>query len=178
MGVLKNYYEKAKTFLVEKLVNPFKQNINQPAFLAMSVAVGTFCTLLPILMFQQYLCIFLWIISKKFKALAFSLIIGLAITVITNPATMPFVLYFYYVVGILFTGDKAIEWTPFIDRIKTIIDAQHQSVIEALKNSFGFVIDEVGLPILIGCLVCVVVLTPLSYLLTYFIAKSIKSKKI
>lgn len=170
-------YSFVKSYLLKKFVAPFKQNLNKPQYLAMSVGVGMLCTLLPILIFQQYLCILLWFIFKRWKFMNFSLIIALALTIASNVATMPFVLYFYYLVGVMITGAKVIELDKFIDHLKNIFDINNQTLTHAIENSFSFVVDEVGTPLLIGGSICVAFFTILSYILTYFIAKYISNRK-
>lgn len=158
-----------------KLKSAFKTKSSSPNSLAVASAVGTAVGLLPV-WGQAYICFLIWLVFKKFERLRFNLVLACAITFISNPITTPFFAYGYYILGSIFIEREPLTFDEFVDSAKDIIDSDSSFTIK-LKDSFDFALSDVGLPIAVGCGICILVLTPLAYIFTYKIAEYLKLKK-
>ena len=118
----------------------------------MSFAVGTFCGLIPCIG-QAYICFLFWLFFKKFKYLNFSLLISSALTFVTNPLVMPFVLYGYYSVGETIIGRPSLTLGDFAEEAKHLFE-NDPNFGSLLKNSLSFFVGDVGKPLAIGSIVC------------------------
>lgn len=154
--------------IFKKIILPFRENVKSPPYIAMSFAVGTFCGLIPCIG-QAYICFLFWLFFKKFKYLNFSLLISSALTFVTNPLVMPFVLYGYYSVGETIIGRPSLTFGDFAEEAKHLFE-NDPNFGSLLKNSLSFFVGDVGKPLAIGSIVCILLSTPIAYLAGYLLA--------
>ena len=147
----------------------FKEDAKNPPYIAMSNAVGVLCMLIPTFG-QWYACFLLWIAMRRCKCLNFSLTVAVAWTLLSNPLTLPFMAYSYYMLGCSAMNERAQSFDGFARRLKEIFDERGQ-LCEILKNEIGFLADDIGLQMFVGYAASSAILVPICYLLSYWIAK-------
>lgn len=167
---IQNLWPRIKNFFKNLKIN-LKKDLKRPLFLANSNAVGIFCALIPFIG-QAYICFLLWLLMRKYKATQFSLTISVAWTILTNPLTMSFVLFGYYMAGCFALSKKTISFSDFIDNAKDIIE-KSTDWIGVIKNGIQFTLDDIGSPMLVGAIICIIIITISVYVLTYIIASYI-----
>ncbi|MDD3669244.1 MAG: DUF2062 domain-containing protein [Alphaproteobacteria bacterium] len=154
-----------------RVLKQYKEH--SPHYFARSVCVGIVFGISPIIG-QTALCFAMWTILRLFK-IHFSLILSCALTFITNPATTPFLCYFYYLTGQMLMGSKSLPFKSFLVRFNKIFSEELslRSVYEVAVN----LIKGMGAPIAIGYVLWAIVAGGVSYFLSYRIARYWKNRK-
>ncbi len=85
----------------ERIIKPLKEAHSPREEIALGAAIGMFWALNPLVGIQMYLTTANWLIFKLFK-IRFHLPIAIAMVWISNPLTVPFFYYAFYITGIYF----------------------------------------------------------------------------
>ena len=88
-----------KQVLNEKLIQPFFKAKASRHEIALGAAIGMFWALNPLVGIQMMLVLANWVVFKAI-GIRFSSPIGVAMVWITNPVTMPFFYYGFYISGV------------------------------------------------------------------------------
>ena len=168
----KKFYELLKE-LKEKILHPFNTPDFSSHYIALSSAVGISVGITPFFG-QIWICGIIWLALRRWQKGHFSLVMAGAWTFISNPLTTPFFVYTYYVIGQKILGGELLTFYSVIDRAKCIVEETGFGNI--LKNSFNFIVSDIGLPITIGSLIAAALVAPIAYFISYAIADKIRKK--
>ncbi|MCS7205476.1 MAG: DUF2062 domain-containing protein [Leptospiraceae bacterium] len=159
--------------IYQKIIYPLKEAHSPRSEIALGAAIGMFWALNPLVGVQMYLVTLNWLILKFFK-IRFHLPIALAMVWITNPLTLPFFYYSFYVTGIfsLKIFNLHYEFLSF-DSFKLVIEKSiSMSLVDGLVYWIEFLINDFGIPALIGSLIWAVPFSIITYPLVFrFITK-------
>ena len=126
----------------------FAKGNRSPGYLARTFAVG-FSAGMFMIYGQMFLCFVAWLIMDRWLKRRFSVLIASLLTLlsISNPLTMPFVLYLYYLTGQLMLGRSIVSFTSFLIQAKDLLMS-----IEGSHLWDGIKIAAVGIgwPITLG----------------------------
>ncbi len=153
---------------LEKIINPLKEVHAPRDEIALGASIGMFWAINPLVGVQMYLVTFNWLVFKLI-GVRFNLAIALAMVWITNPLTMPFFYYLFYISGIYFSKLFNIHFVFLsFDHFKMILEQTgNLSFIEGLKFWFNFLIGDFGIPAIIGGLVWAIPLSIIIYPLVF-----------
>jgi len=100
----------------------FGKEQRPPAYLGRTFAVG-FCAGMFVIYGQVLLCFLVWLVLDRWLKLRFNLAIASLLTLISisNPITMPFVMYLYYVTGQIMTGESIVSLPNFLAHARTFM---------------------------------------------------------
>lgn len=161
-------FKRLYNLFLEKIINPLKEVHAPRKEIALGASIGMFWAINPLVGVQMYLVTLNWLIFKLF-GIRFNLAIALAMVWITNPITMPFFYYIFYISGIYFSKLINIHFAYLsFESFQMILEqSQHLSFIEGLKFWFHFLIDDFGIPAIIGGLVWAIPLSIIIYPIVY-----------
>lgn len=152
----------------EKIIRPLKEVHAPRDEIALGASIGMFWAINPLVGVQMYLVTINWLIFKLI-GIRFNLAIALAMVWITNPLTMPFFYYLFYISGIYFSKLINVHFSLLsFDHFKMILEQTgNLSFIDGLKFWFNFLIDDFGIPAVIGGLVWAIPSSILIYPLVF-----------
>lgn len=160
-------YQKLKNLIDERLVRPFRESHAPVEEMARASVVGLFWALTPLIGIQMGLVTITWFAARLVRW-RFNLAIGVVWVWITNPVTMPFFYYGFYVAGVL--GYKVlgipVEWVSFASLEKALVEAQALPMWDGFWMWGRYMVYELGLPMLIGGFLCGLPLAILGYPIT------------
>lgn len=151
-----------------KLVIPLRRSPHPPEYSAKGVAVGMFWAMTPLVGIQMYLCLMTWLAAKPFKQWHHSLVIACAWTWVTNVFTMLPIYYVFYVTGQIMLGN----WND-ISGYQTFLEAwdhilkSDSGFWESFYELFAFLLKELGISMMLGCLPYAIGGAWVSYHLSY-----------
>src|SRR5690606_28044059 len=113
--------------------------------------IGLFWSLTPLVGIQMTIVAVNWSICRAL-GYRFTLPIAIAWTWVTNPITMPFFYYGFYVVGVFFFRLLGLhtEWVSFSAVSAVLSKAQEMSMIDGSLFWVRYMVAELGLPMLVG----------------------------
>ncbi|WP_036043789.1 DUF2062 domain-containing protein [Leptospira alstonii] len=134
-----------------QIIVPFQQSHAPVKEVCLGTSIGIFWSFTPLIGIQMYLGLITWVLLRLI-GIRFYMPIAIAMIWITNPITLPFFYYIFYVVGIaaydLLGWDiSAMNFT----RILEVIDRSGSlELYEGLKYWSTFLINDMGAPMFLG----------------------------
>lgn len=171
-------WQKFKRILDEKLVSHFRDSHAPVNEIAIASVVGMFWALTPLVGAQMMLASFTWAILKSVKVNS-NLTIAVALVWITNPLTMPFFYYAFYMMGYYAYMLFGFHIQPISYHLfeVTIQQAQNMDLLNGTFHWLRFMINDLGLPMLIGSVVIGFPAAIVSYPLSIALVNYFRRKK-
>ena len=140
-----------KDIIDRRIIRHFRETHAPVHELALASLVGIFWALTPLVGVQMSLVTGHWVLMRLMR-LRFNLPIGIAWVWITNPITMPFFYYGFYLVGVLSYKVLGIQidWVSFDSIKQALRQAEAMTAWEGLRFWMGYMVGTLGLPMLIG----------------------------
>jgi uncharacterized protein (DUF2062 family) len=138
----------------ERIIKPLKEAHSPREEIALGAAIGMFWALNPLVGIQMYLTTANWLIFKLFK-IRFHLPIAIAMVWITNPLTVPFFYYAFYITGIYFLKLINLHYEILsFEKFNMIIQtSSSMDFFDGVWFWIKFLLDDFGIPALVGGLV-------------------------
>ena len=138
----------------ERIIKPLKEAHSPREEIALGAAIGMFWALNPLVGIQMYLTTANWLIFKLFK-IRFHLPIAIAMVWISNPLTVPFFYYAFYITGIYFLKLFNLHYEILsFEKFNMIIQTSRSMVFfDGVWFWIKFLLDDFGIPALVGGLV-------------------------
>ena len=161
------------------LFKPFRDSEASSEELALGTAIGLFWALTPLVGIQMWLVSINWFFFRRIK-IRFNLAIALALVWITNPFTMPFFYYAFYIFGFEIFGALGAEvhlvnFTLF----KDVLDKANQlDLWQGLFVWGKFMVIELGWPMLFGSFAMGLPIAILSYPSVIFLIRRYRKKNV
>ena len=153
MTSLSKWHSKLFSALFKDIIEaPFEKR----SYIAFSVATGLFWAFTPTVFVQQVAILGYWFIVRSTK-LNFHFPLAWAWTWISNPWSMAFLYYIYYIIGSFFLDSFNINVLPFEELNFTSIDKFIQSV------------KPIVIPLSVGSILLSIVSAAIGYILVRFI---------
>lgn len=161
-------YKKFYSLIYSKLILPFKEAHSPRHNIALGAAIGMFWALNPLVGVQMYLTTFHWMIFRIF-GIHFHLPIAIAMVWITNPATIPFFYYAFYVTGFYFFKLFNIHYTFLsFDSFNMVIErSSSMTFMDGIIYWIKFLINDFGMPAFVGGFLWAIPFSILTYPVTY-----------
>ncbi len=171
-------FKKLKALIYHKVIAPIKRSNTPSKELGMSVLIGTLWAFLPLIGIQTPLVLANWFIFRFFK-MKFNLAIALAILWLTNPFTMPFIYFTYYLCGffILDSLGTKIELTSFQQIKAVLVMTSELNLWDGVTLWFKYIYNSLLWPLFIGSLIITIPLSIISYFTSIHIINLYRTKK-
>jgi uncharacterized protein len=156
----------------EKIIRHFRESHAPIHDISLGASVGMFWALNPLVGAQMMMVTFTWAFLKSIR-INMTLPIALVMVWITNPVTMPFFYYFFYILGhytFEFFGAE-IPQVEFGIFNEVLTQTSGMNLIDATIHWVRFMINDLGLPMLIGSAVIGLPVSLLTYPLTTYLVK-------
>lgn len=176
--------ERLKRLIHYRLMIPVKRSTHSPAYSARSVCVGVVLGLTPTVGLQMTMSLIVWLILDRLFKWRFNVVIAMAWTWISNLITFLPMYYVFYITGHMMLGhwDDVLGYHSFVgqwDQAMAMIDQG----ANGQPDEFGFIVEVpgyqwlwlfakfllegLGLSMLVGCIPFAVVGGWLSYRWSY-----------
>jgi uncharacterized protein (DUF2062 family) len=151
-----------------KIILPLKEVHSPREEIALGASIGVFWAINPLVGIQMYLVTLNWLIFKIFK-IRFNLPIAIAMVWITNPLTVPFFYYAFYITGIYSAKLLNFHFTILsFEKFKMILEKTSSlGFIHGVWYWIMFLVDDFGIPALIGGFIWAVPSSLLTYPIVY-----------
>lgn len=161
-------WNKLKGILDDKLIRHFRESHAPVSSLSLGTAVGLFWALTPLVGIQMMLTTATWVVFKSFK-IKFNLPISLAWVWLTNPFTMPFFYYAFYMAGhLLFQIFDPETMRISFDLFKsTLAQANEMNLMDGVMHWVRFIAHDLGWPMIVGATLIGLPSAIISYPLTF-----------
>lgn len=157
-------------FFRKNVYDEFRANMGNPRYLALSLGMGVFFALLPIPI-QSTLCFGVWLLLRRWRFSNFNIAMALAVTMVSNPLTDPFLFYAYYLLGVRALGMEAYSFLEFAGKLDSFAHL-HTPFWKRIGTFSDFICGDVGYPVAVGSLILAVACSLASYLLAYVFASA------
>ncbi|MCW9033013.1 MAG: DUF2062 domain-containing protein [Alphaproteobacteria bacterium] len=150
-----------------RLIIPIKRARDQPEIIARGVAIGILMGMTPTVGLQMYLIFLIWLAVRRFWR--FNLVLAIAWSWISNPATMLPMYYMFHLTGkmlLLDFGDHT-SFDAFTAQLDTLMAANGGNALYALLDLIENLWNTFGWSIVIGCVPYSLGFSFLGYWLTY-----------
>ncbi|MBM9500978.1 DUF2062 domain-containing protein [Leptospira sp. 201903071] len=135
----------------QQIIIPFQQSHAPVKEVCLGTSIGLFWSLTPLIGIQMYLGLITWVILRV-VGIRFYMPIAIAMIWITNPVTLPFFYYIFYVTGAV--AYNLLGWSMSVisfDRILEVINhSSSLELYEGLKYWSSFLINDMGAPMFLG----------------------------
>ncbi|MDV6235572.1 DUF2062 domain-containing protein [Leptospira ellisii] len=137
--------------LHRQIIVPFQQSHAPVREVCLGTSIGLFWSLTPLIGIQMYLGLITWLVLRIF-GIRFYMPIAIAMIWITNPVTLPFFYYVFYVTGAV--AYNVLGWemaTMNFARILEVIERSSSlELYEGLRYWGSFLINDMGAPMFLG----------------------------
>lgn len=153
------------------IIRPLVLSVSPINEAALGMGIGMFVGLTPTVGIQMWLVFMIWLFFKYVLRIRFDLIIGTAIVWISNPFTMFFLYYAFFRTGLVLFQTFDIDhvdvgYEYLYTELSAIINNPEYGFLTTLTQSTRFLLVDLGLPMMVGCLIYAVPFSILSYFLT------------
>ncbi len=165
-------WSKIVSITEDKLIRPFRESHAPVHDISLGAAIGMFWALTPLVGAQMMLVAFTWALFKAIRV-EFNLPIGLVMVWITNPFTMPFFYYSFYMLGFWtfhFAGNDVLP-ISFDIFSRAIEQASGMNLIDGTIHWVRFMVNDLGIPMLLGSVVMGIPAAVLTYPLSVYFIK-------
>lgn len=159
-----------------RLIVPMKREKDQPHNIAYGVLIGLIIGFTPTVGFQMPLILIAWIIARKVFNFHFSIILAIAWSWLSNPATMIPLYFVYYQTGSLilnFGGEGGFTFSKFTELFK----GADLDDIEGAVEFLSFLWDTIGLSIWVGCVPYAIILGLIGYYMSLAVVRNYQKMK-
>lgn len=149
-----NLWQKLGRAARYKLVVPIQRSAHPPEYTALGVAVGLGWAMTPLVGIQMPLTFLTWVIMRSCgKSWDFNLIVALAWNWVSNVFTMAPLYYVFYLTGqvMLLRWHDLTGYATFVDLWNEVL-AGEQGFWEQVLSVLGFLVQQQGLALAVGCL--------------------------
>ena len=166
----------------ERLILPVIRSVSPINEVALGVAMGIFVGLTPTVGIQMWIVFVLWLFFKYVLHIRFDLIIGVALVWISNPFTVFFIYYTFLVTGLFLLTKFGFEgvglgYHSFYQQFSQIVNNPENNFLTMILEGSRYLLVDLGLPMLVGCLIYAIPLSILFYFLTiHFLSRYRKRK--
>lgn len=141
-----------KRLIDQNITRHFREAHAPVENIALGTAIGMFWALTPLVGIQMMLVTGTWVIFRVLRLLPFYLPVGLAMVWLSNPLTMPFMYYGFYIagyaLGAIFVDDLTLITYSLFEQ--TLLQAQQMDLIDGIILWIKFMLYRLGWPMLIG----------------------------
>ncbi|MDT8447897.1 MAG: DUF2062 domain-containing protein [bacterium] len=168
---MKGPWKVFKDKLNQHIIKPILESHAPIPEAALGAAVGMFLGMTPTVGIQMSLVFGSWLVFKYLLRRKFDLVISTAMVWLSNPVTMGPLYYGFLVTGNWFfavvgANEGVMSYQEFTKRLEEITHAQGASSWDMFKEGIGFLILDLGYPMVIGSLFWAIPLSILAYLFT------------
>ena len=159
-----------------RLIVPMKRERDQPHNIAYGVMIGLIIGFTPTVGIQMPLCFISWWVARKVFNFHFSLILSIAWSWLSNPATMVPLYFLYYQTGshiLNFGSEGAFSFAKFADLFAHANLQDFQGALDFLT----FLWDTIGLSIWIGCIPYAVIFGLIGYYMSLAVVRGYQKIK-
>ncbi len=160
--------------LYYRLIVPVKRARERPELIARGVAIGLLLGFTPTVGLQMYLIFMIWLALRR--VWNFNMVLAIAWSWVSNPATMLPMYYLFYLTGkvILLDFDGHSSFGMFTEQLDKVMAADNENALYALLDLVANLWDTFGLSIVVGCLPYSLGLSVIGYWVTYRIVRKPK----
>jgi len=153
MTILKKIFD----LFYDHLITPVINSYSPVKELALGIGIGLFWGFTPLVGIQMYVVFMNWLIFKYVFRIKFDVLVGMAMVWISNPLTMVFMYYAFYVSGVYFMESVGsdihfVTYESFKLTFQNILSDELASFWDKAVNSAMYLLYDLGFPMLIGCL--------------------------
>ncbi len=162
----------------KQIILPFQESHAPIHEVCLGTSIGLIWSMTPLIGIQMYLGLGTWIIFRLFR-IRFYLPIAIAMIWITNPITLPFFYYIFYIVGkyVLIVFGIGFQEISFDTLISISKQSESMGLISGLYNWTIFLLDRMGLPMFVGGFTVGIPMALLGYPITYKLMNSYRKRK-
>ena len=172
-------WQKIKHTVKDKIIKPLARSRRPVSELALTSMVGLFWTLTPLVGVQMSLVLINWFLFRLL-GLRFHLAIALAWVWLSNPLTMPFLYFGFYICGFYPTSEfrqSCRARISFVDFSKVLGDANQMNIWESAFYWFNYIYDFLLWPMFLGSAIIAVPIAVLGYVLTVYSVNHHRTRK-
>ncbi len=171
-------WQTLKKIFHEKIIKIFIVSQQPVHELALGSAVGMFWCFTPLVGIQMIIVFVNWLLFRLI-GLRFYLTGALAILWISNPLTMPFMYFGFYICGFYFLSwlGQSIDFITYQEISQKLITTGNMDLWSGLVYWLEYSYDFLFWPMLIGCFFSAVPLTIASYFVTKHLMKHYHRRK-
>ena len=171
-------WQRIKHVVKYKIIKPLAKSRHPVSELALTTSVGLFWAFTPLVGIQMALVLINWFLFR-WLGIRFHLAIALAWVWLSNPLTMPFLYFGFYICGffLLQILDEAINHVSFADFSKVLEDASQIGLWEGTLHWFYYIYDFLLWPMFIGSALITIPVTLLGYVLTVYLVNRHRTHK-
>ena len=171
-------WKKIKDLVKEKIIHPFAKSRHPASELAMTSLVGLFWTFTPLVGIQMTLVFINWFLFRLL-GIRFHLGIALAWVWLSNPVTMPFLYFAFYICGFFMLQSlaKTIDHVSFEDFSKVLRDANEMGLWEGSLHWLHYIYDFLLWPMFLGSALLTIPIAILGYAFTLYFLHHHRSRK-
>lgn len=171
-------WQRIKSIVDERVIRPLRESHAPIEELGRGSVVGMFWAFTPLVGIQMPLTTITWFALRLFRV-RFNLPVAIAWVWVSNPVTMPLMYYTFYLAGIVIYEIAGLHRVALsFDVVKQVInEANNMPVMEGVWHWTDFMLQNMGWPMMIGCLVFAVPLAILSYPLTVRMVNDYRRRK-
>ena len=161
----RSWGERLERLLRYRILIPLKRSHHPPEYSAYGLMVGAVVALTPTVGVQMGIVVVIWLIARHLFKWHFNVILGCAITWVTNYLTAPPIYYIFYVTGQLLMGrwDDLAGYYAFVELSRSFFAPPDLGIL-GLTEYYITIFVGWGVPMLIGCVPYSVAGGVLSYL--------------
>ncbi|MFB5649043.1 DUF2062 domain-containing protein [Leptospira wolffii] len=173
-----NYLRMLGRIIHRQVILPFQESHAPIGEVCLGTSIGLIWAMTPLIGVQMYLGFATWVLFRLI-GVRFYLPIAIAMIWITNPITLPFFYYLFYIVGkyvlILFgIGFNEIDFDTLLSISK---QSESMDLVSGLYHWTLFLLDKMGLPMFVGGFAVGIPSAVLGYPLTYRLLNSYRKRK-
>ncbi|EQA34937.1 PF09835 family protein [Leptospira inadai serovar Lyme str. 10] len=160
----------------KQIILPFQESHAPVSEVSLGTSIGLIWSMTPLIGIQMYLGFATWVILRIFR-IRFYLPIAIAMIWITNPVTLPFFYYIFYILGkysLMAFGIASVE-LDFNVIYEVMAKSESMDFLSGLWYWSIFLLDRMGLPMFVGGFVVGLPSAIIGYPLTYRLLNSYRS---
>lgn len=165
--VLGYFYHK----IYSNIIRPLILSVSPINEAALGMGIGMFVGLTPTVGIQMWIVFIIWLFFKYVLKIRFDLIIGSAVVWISNPFTMFFFYYAFLKTGqillqFLHIHHTVLGYEGFTRQLSIIVNNPESNFFSVVIDGSRFLLVDLGIPMVVGCLIYSIPISILSYFLT------------
>ncbi len=143
--------------IYENLIRPIITSKAPVHETALGTAIGVFVGLTPTVGIQMWIVLMIWLFCRYVLRFRFELVIGTALVWISNPFTMLFLYYGFWVTGdgffsLIGVSTAELSYAAFQLQFSQIVNNPGSGYIKASIECTKFLVYDLGYPLMLGSL--------------------------
>ena len=161
-----------------RIIRHFRETHAPVHDLALASVVGIFWALTPLVGIQMSLVTGNWVLMRLMRW-KFHLPIALVWTWVTNPVTMPFFYYGFYLIGVLTyrVVGFPIDWVSFDSVALALKRTETLTLWDGLRFWGAYMVGTLGMPMLVGGFVCGIPAAAAGYPITKSLVNAYRTRQ-